>query len=159
MENWVNIDGFNGDYQISDLGNVKSFKISGDGVIMKQFVRESGYKYVTLRGEKKSNHRIHILVAKHFIPNPDNKKTVNHNDGDKANNKKSNLSWMTGKENSEHAVNNGLISKKIKPRITEDELIQMKNEYLTTDISQKDLADKFGRSYRHIQRLLKGLKK
>lgn len=158
-EEWKNIEGYNGDYQVSDLGNVKSFKRSPDGVIMKQFLRESGYKYVTLRNPENKNHRIHLLVAKHFIPNPENKNTVNHDDGNKTNNKKSNLSWMTNKENTEHAIKNGLINKNNTPHLTQDELNQIKNEYMTTNISQKALADKYNRSYRHMQRILSHLKR
>lgn len=56
----------------------------------------------------KRNKFIHRLLCEAFLPNPDGKKHVNHKDGDKTNNDLSNLEWATEKENSQHAVDNGL---------------------------------------------------
>lgn len=57
---------------------------------------------------KNSLHSIHRLVAQAFIPNPENKKTVNHKDGNKLNNCIDNLEWATEKENQQHKWKNGL---------------------------------------------------
>lgn len=68
-----------------------------------------GYEAVTLFVDGKSIYKtVHRLVAEVFIPNPENKPTVNHKDGDKKNNNLPNLEWNTWKENKEHAVLNGL---------------------------------------------------
>ena len=69
----------------------------------------TGYFLVTLVHEgKRKNQFIHRLLAQHFIPNPGNKKQVNHIDGNKQNNKLVNLEWVTPKENAQHAVRIGL---------------------------------------------------
>jgi hypothetical protein len=105
MEIWKNVKGFNGIYQVSNLGRLKSFKENKNGRILSNINRQGGYLSVVLgyRGLKKYT-RIHRLVAETFIPNPDNKPEVNHIDGNKQNNCVSNLEWVTRKENAAHAM-------------------------------------------------------
>lgn len=67
--------------------------------------RKRGYLYARTTNK---NWQIHRLVAKFFIPNPENKPYVNHKDGNKHNNKAENLEWVTAKENSQHAIKTGL---------------------------------------------------
>lgn len=102
------MNGYEGLYQISNLGNVK-----GKKCILKQFVNQRGYFAVSLSKEdKRTSYRVHRLVANAFIPNPDNKPQVNHIDGDKSNNKAENLEWLTQSENMKHAFRIGLCNNK-----------------------------------------------
>lgn len=104
-EIWKNIDGYGGRYQISNLGNVRNRQ----GLFMAQKPSKDGYVRLLLakNGKYKAEY-VHRLVAKAFIPNPENKSEVNHIDGNKANNKASNLEWATTYENHQHAVALGL---------------------------------------------------
>lgn len=111
-EIWVDIEEFIGRYQVSNLGNVRSI-IDNHGKEKCQlkvpYPCKKGYWYVQLF-VKDVHYRdsLHRLVAKAFLPNPDNKKTVNHIDGNKANNHVDNLEWATHSENLLHAHATGL---------------------------------------------------
>lgn len=107
-ETWKDIRGYKGSYQISNLGRVKSLpkKYTPREKILKGGMVPDGYLTVTLYPTRKvkKTHYIHILVASHFIPNPEKKRDVNHKDGIKTNNEESNLEWMTPLENTRHAI-------------------------------------------------------
>ena len=96
------------DYQNSNFGRVKSFWF-GKVKILKPALHGNGYLFVSLsKNDTQKNFTIHRLVAKLFIPNPDNKPQVNHIDTHKLNNYVGNLEWTTGSENHIHAVVTGL---------------------------------------------------
>ena len=117
-ESWRDIAGFEGVYQISDFGRVKSLAriiphLGRWGKIVNQKFKErilrpiknDGYNYVYLSiGGKLHSRKIHRMVAETFIPNPKNKPTVNHKDGNRSHNEKSNLEWATVGENNRHGV-------------------------------------------------------
>lgn len=108
-EIWKDVDGYDGLYQVSNFGRVKSFKHKTPR-ILKAKAHTGGYLRVELYGNGQADGRfIHRLVAQTFIPNPENKPTVNHIDGDKTNNRIENLEWATQHENNQHAVKCGLI--------------------------------------------------
>lgn len=97
-ETWKNVRGYEGLYQISDLGRVKSLK-----KILKP--SNSEYKRVNLyKNGKIKTYYIHRLVAEAFIPNPENKPQINHKDENKYNNNVNNLEWCTHKENMNHGT-------------------------------------------------------
>ena len=76
---------------------------------LKQTIGSNGYKTVhIIRNKKGKNEYVHRILAEKFIKNLENKKTINHKDGNKLNNKISNLEWATHSENNQHAFNTGL---------------------------------------------------
>ena len=92
------------------MGRVKSLPRKGRKVsrILKGKTR-NGYRRVELRKDNRSFCKtVHILVAETYLPNKNNKPTVNHIDGDKSNNRVSNLEWATFSENNKHAYSTGL---------------------------------------------------
>lgn len=99
VEIWKDIECFEGLYQVSTHGRVKSLKF-GKERILKPLKNSKGYVMVDLHFNNKHKRiMIHRLVAQAFIPNQDNKPQVNHIDEDKTNNNVNNLNWMTNKEN------------------------------------------------------------
>lgn len=119
QEKWIAISGYGDRYEVSDYGNVRSKDMFMNnmhggqtlkrGRILKPFY--SGKKYQTVRLCWDGKHpcaRIHRLVAFAFVKNLQSKPHVNHIDGNKQNNKASNLEWCTNQENQIHAIKNGL---------------------------------------------------
>ena len=117
-EIWKDIPEYEGVYQVSNLGRIRSLdreityanRKTGlyKGRIMK--LKMSKYGYVVFHfsvDNKKKAISVHRLVAETFIPNPDNKPCVNHIDCNRANNKVSNLEWCTHKENVQHSIKCG----------------------------------------------------
>jgi hypothetical protein len=94
------IKGFE-DYLITLDGRIFSLKTM---MFLKNFIK-SDYVYVKI---KNKSHRVHRLVASTYLPNPENKATVNHLDGNKHNNMLCNLEWATSSENMKHACDTGL---------------------------------------------------
>lgn len=106
QEIWKDIKDYEGLYQVSNNGKVKSIKRD---IILKSSSNHKGYLYVILCKNNKSKvGRIHRLVAETFIPNPENKPQVNHINGIKADNNVNNLEWCTNTENLKHAFAIGL---------------------------------------------------
>ena len=105
-EIWCDIDGYEGLYQISNKGRVKSL-YKGSERILKLWDNGRGYLRVYLTKENTSKYiRVHRLVARAFIPNPENKPQVNHKDENKLNNCVENLEWSTAKENNNFGTRN-----------------------------------------------------
>ena len=98
MEIWRDIEGYEGLYQVSNLGRVRSLNYKRTGKVqnMKLGTYPNGYKMVDLKkNNKRKAHLVHRLVAKAFIPNPNQLCEVNHKDEDKANNTVDNLEWCS----------------------------------------------------------------
>lgn len=110
QEQWKPIERFE-NYEVSSLGNVRSLNYGNTEEIraLKSRKNKGGYSIINLhKNGKQYTKIIHRLVAQAFIPNPENKKEVNHIDGNKENNAITNLEWCTGKENKQHAWKIGL---------------------------------------------------
>lgn len=106
QEIWKDIDGFNGIYQVSNLGRIK--RVDRDLIKVQQLTK-FGYLVVGLtKNGKEKNYFVHRLIAKAFIPNPNNYPVVNHLNGIKTDNSIKNLEWTTHAENNRHAVRNKL---------------------------------------------------
>lgn len=102
------MEGCNGMYLVSNMGRIWSVSYNKE---LKQNVDRNGYCRVTLEVNLKTTEKkIHILVAKVFIPNPNGLPEIDHIDGNKKNNRVDNLEWVTGKENVNRAVEKGLHS-------------------------------------------------
>lgn len=106
VEIWKDIEGYEGLYQISSLGRVKSLYNSKE-IIRKTRINKFGYPYLNLsKNGKKKTFTVHRLVALAFLPNPDNLSQVNHIDEDKTNNRVENLEWCSAKYNANFGTRN-----------------------------------------------------
>lgn len=140
-------------YEVSNTGKVRSFKKKSGGLYDEPHMRkpvedQKGYLRVNLSvNGRMVNRKIHRLVAKYFVPNPENKPQVNHKDGDKGNNNYSNLQWVTNKENMAHAyatgIRNNIGENNGKAILTEEDVIEIR-QLLDQGVYQKDIAEMFG---------------
>lgn len=148
-EIWKDIEFGNGRYKISSYGRIKSF-FNGITKILKPALEKCGYFYIQLNyNGKHRDLKIHRLVAEAFIPNPENKKTVNHIDGNKMNNFVNNLEWATYKENNLHALETGLLKsggESSMAKLTDEEAVWCRSVYIPRDkaFGIKPLAKKLG---------------
>lgn len=159
-EEWRDIKGFEGAYQVSSYGRVKSltrFIVRSDGVrylakgkIIKPVTDRYGYliKTLTYEGRRRAT-KIHRLVAEHFIDNPANLTDVNHLDGNKVNNHISNLEWASREGNMHHAWRLGLMErvrknagKSSQCKLTSEQLLDIKRRRASGD-TLKILAAKY----------------
>lgn len=127
-EVWREVKGYEGIYEVSNLGRVRSlerFRKNNGGLqktpqrlLSLDRVNHKGYVLVHLsKNGTNKNISLHRLVADAFIPNPGGKAQVNHKDGDKRNNSVDNLEWVTGKENINHAFDAHLFKRgRAKPK-------------------------------------------
>ena len=118
MEHWVDIPQYEGAYQVSDMGRIRSltrrrlvnncyggvsYRTDQSRIIIPHS-NGNGYQYVSLRdGETRKNFYVHRLVAQAFCNKPQGKDYVNHIDYNRANNAAANLEWCTAKENIAHS--------------------------------------------------------
>lgn len=112
IEIWKDITGYEGLYQVSNLGRVKSTQYfhGTNERILKPISTHNGYFRVHLRKDGKlKTFKIHRLVAEAFIPNPDNLPQINHKDEDKTNNRVDNLEWCSARYNCNYGGRNELI--------------------------------------------------
>ena len=116
MEEWRDIEGYKGKYQVSNMGRVKSlnYKRTGKEGILKALNKDNGYLQVCLSKEGiEKKYYIHRLVATAFIPNHQGLPEVNHLSEDKTDNRVENLEWITSKNNCNYGARNKRIAEKM----------------------------------------------
>ena len=111
-EIWKDIKGYEGSYQVSNLGNIRNLNFHREGktLLLKPTINNRGYKRVWLyKNSKNEAYLVHRLVAIAFIPNPNNYTVINHKDENPSNNCVDNLEWCTQHYN----MNYGSVKEKI----------------------------------------------
>jgi hypothetical protein len=172
MEKWVAVKGFEDFYEVSDKGNVRSSDriiknnfgtFTQPGRILKGNINQAGYTKQTLTDHNKKQHTVlvHRLVAIAFLPNLENKKNVNHKDGNKSNNELSNLEWATDSENMKHAIDTGLLKVRKGQEIyfakfTDDQARYIKTAVNSGDLTIKEVCVMFNCCRRTISDMVKG---
>lgn len=145
-EIWKDIQGFEGYYEISNTGKVRSTSYKGTR-ILKPAKLKNGYLNVILCiNQVKTHKNIHRLVAEAFLPNPNNYATVNHKDKNKENNNIENLEWLSVEENNRYS-NKNMLTK---------EQVLLIPDLIEKNYSQMDIANLFQTSRRTIQWILQG---
>lgn len=148
MEKYKDVKGFEGHYEVSNFGNVRSIKFKTR--ILKPSVRKDGYVQYNLR--KKGIRKImlgHRIVAQSFL-DESKKKFVNHINGNKTDNNILNLEWCTKSENTKHAIKTGLMPKKLNLKKANEIRMRSKEE------SRKDLALEFGVTVDNLSYIISG---
>lgn len=169
-ENWKDIAGYKGLYQISDYGRVRSVsrkvrKKHGfrtvNSRILKATDNGGGYLAVGLSKHcKVKNFLVHRLVALHFLDNTDKYKEVNHIDGCKQNNTRDNLEWCSRQQNITHSIETKLTDqngeKHHSTKLTQDEVNKIREEYACGDTSYSKLGTKYNATLFTIRNIVKG---
>ncbi|MBQ6006033.1 MAG: HNH endonuclease [Selenomonadaceae bacterium] len=164
-EDWRDVVGYEGHYQVSNYGRVKSFY--GNQVLIRKLVRKpvvikDGYIQVSLdKGGSRKCTGVHMVVAQTFIPNPENKPIVNHQNGNPGNNCVWNLNWVTNGENQQHAVEIG--TKKIgynnpRAKLTPDQVRYIRSHYIPKDkeFGLSAFSRRFGVGLSTLKRVVNG---
>lgn len=169
-EIWKDIEGYDGFYQVSNEGRIKSTGGTCGTCERKEKIRtpsitKDGYvKVRLLRSGKDKTERVHRLVAAAFVPNPDGKDTVNHIDGNKTNNRSENLEWVDRSEQMLHAYKIGLKRSRTgvnnsNAKLTDKQVEEIRSLYVpqSTEFGTVALGKKYGVTNRVIGLIVKGL--
>ena len=152
------INGYKGLYSISNLGGLYSHpKNNKKGLWVRQCNKV--YPYIRIGLSRKGSstwYYMHRLVAKAFIPNPDNKPSVNHKDGDKTNCRVDNLEWTTNYQNIQHCADTGLNPRM---KLTIDDKYDLCDSFISGLMTYKQLAHKYNTAESNIRRYVKNYDK
>jgi hypothetical protein len=154
-EVWKNIIGYEGYYQVSSFGNVKSLgnKFTRKERFLKLSPQSKGYLTVVLqKNATRKMMLVHRLVAEHFISNTEYKPQVNHINGDKTDNVIENLEWVSHRENLDHAIKNNLTLKGEENRnskLKDIDVVKI-HSLLQKGVTTKELSESYNVSYSTI---------
>ena len=169
-EEWRDVEGYEGYYQVSNLGHLrclerivhsKRWDRRESAKLLNPPVLKNGYKLASLcRNGKSKRVLLHRLVAKAFLPNPNNLLQINHIDGNKQNNNVNNLEWVTAQENIIHAYNNNLMNpahgiRTNNGHFTEEDIRSIRYK-ASKGMSQRKIASEYGVKQGAIWLILKG---
>jgi len=157
MEQWKVVEGFE-KYVVSNEGRVMSVwkrKMK----LLKPFLTVHGYHSVTFYdGVTNSQQKLHRVVAEAFIPNPDNKPTVNHKDGKPLNNVVTNLEWATMAEQNTHKqdilMKHNRADKSGRRKLTWGEVTEIRQKYSVGGSTMEELAGEFSVTPGNIHRIV-----
>lgn len=171
-EEWKDIDGFEGLYQVSNKGRVRSLdriitrklpnkteKVKLKGKVISNRDNGSGYKYVSLGRRKNGKKYVHRLVASHFISNENEHLHINHLDHDRGNNVVENLEWCTIQENCEYKVKNNRVPHGTlhhRAKITSDDVREVRRLLAEGNLLQREIGCIFGISSSSVRDIKDG---
>lgn len=171
---WSEIRGYDGFYEVSGKGKVRSWRLRNGRSsnktesprLLKSFLDKDGYrKYGLSKDGKTKQYRACRLVAIAFIPNPENKPQVNHIDGVKDNDSVENLEWSTAKENVNHSIDTGLRThdhmmgaENHMSKLSTDDILDIKNAYRLGCFTHQEISDAYNVSRQHISSIISGKK-
>lgn len=153
MEIWKDIQGYESKYQISNTGKVKSLRRD---IFLKPYMCEGYLKVDLYISQKRRKVFIHQLVGENFVDNPENKKTVNHKDGNRLNNNDWNLEWSSYSEQELHknrvisGHRRGVYWHKKSQKWTVHMTIDKKTNYLGIFTDKEDAYQAFYNKYLEI---------
>ena len=166
-EKWKEIPDFNGWYEASTKGRIRTYRTKSRGnkrakypKVIRCYINPLGYVYAKLKRDGiRSNYLVHRLVAMTFIDNPKAKPHVNHINFNTGDNCVGNLEWVTPKENIYHTINNGrAVTLKGDDcnysKLTKEDVIAIREEYSEGNSTHKSIAKKYPVSTRHIGRII-----
>jgi hypothetical protein len=161
LEVWKDVIGYEGLYQVSNFGNVKSLgnEFSRKERLLKLSFQSKGYLTVVLQKDtKRKMVLVHRLVAEHFIPNINNKPQVNHINGIKTDNRLENIEWVSHRENLDHAIENNLVLKGDKnptSKLKENEVITI-HDFLFKGVCIEVLSKRYNIAFDIISGIRSG---
>lgn len=168
-EEWRPVVGYEGFYEVSDLGRVRSVShvvkarynatATKRGRLIRSRITDKKRRYLRItlsRNNVIKTHLVHRLVASAFVTNPKNKPCINHKNGNKEDNRPGNLEWVTHKENTHHAIRHGLINERGEnsalARLTSEDARQIR--FLSKFMSQRKIGLLFGVNQTHVSHIV-----
>lgn len=142
-EIWKDIEGYEGCYQVSNFGRVKSLMYGKEKILKLEKTNKCYFRVALCKNGKVKRYFVHILVCKAFLPNPDNLPFVNHKDENQSNNFANNLEWCDRKYNNNYGNHNKKVSESLinHPKFSKKLLcIETGVVYQSTHQAERDLG-------------------